>query len=179
MVVAGIFYNYSVSTQLSPRYPWLFKGAYSVYTAWGLMLFVPLNATIRIEVLDFNITHVKILHYFRGDSPLVSTNDSVTQWVDLNERKLPYYPDKLQKKSESDVYFRRLGMRHCTVYEYESTQSSPKSICNDRAVLYVDSKTSWFLKIKITNQYDFLFSRHTLELEFELTETNIPGLKVS
>ncbi|MFZ8795294.1 MAG: hypothetical protein ACO2O2_15645, partial [Acidilobaceae archaeon] len=44
-----------------PQYPWLFKGAYAVYKGEAYFLFLPLEVTLRLEVVDFNKTHAKIL----------------------------------------------------------------------------------------------------------------------
>jgi hypothetical protein len=53
-----------------PQYSWLFKGAYAVYKGEAYVLFLPLEVTLRLEVVDFNKTHAKILFYAKARAPV-------------------------------------------------------------------------------------------------------------
>jgi len=185
VVMTGVCYNYVILPLITPRYPWLFKGAYAVYTGKTILLFFPFQYNLRIEVLDFNATHVKMLYYAELESPM-SVKNSTIQWLDLNRIDARYgpllslfsdqrsqsYPSTIAKRSEADIYLKAVGMRHCTVYEYVNPESKY------RILLHIDNKTSWILEIKFIGEYSFSSSsKYTFEFTLDLVETNIPGLK--
>jgi len=150
-----------------PRYPWLFKGAYGVYEGKALILFIPvMTIKYRVEVLDFNSTHVKVLYHTSVEGFGVN---STVEWVKLDE-ELGYpaelvkglgHPIELVKVEEKDYYIEGIGTRLCIIKTYKEK--------NGEMVLYIDKATGWILQIE--------FKGEGAGITLTLKETNIPGLK--
>jgi len=148
-----------------PHLPWLFKGAYAVYSGKTTVLFIPVEFTFRLEVLDYNSTHVKMLTYQRIDG-FASIENSTTAWQPLIKTTGSAPPSRTY---ESDLYVEGIGLRHCMVYVYEGY--------NNVSTVYVDKGINWPLKFQYNYTYSFLWSDVPLFLDLRMTDTNIPGLK--
>jgi len=148
---------------LRPQTPWLFVGAFAKYQGETTVLTVTVNMTMRLEVLEYNNTHAKLLTYVRMEmgigEPFEFQN---TTWADLEENSFEVEGYDLMTSYEDHVYFEGLGTRLCTIFEYSSADMD--------MTYYVDSGTGFPLKMA--------FSLSDLDMDFELTlkETNIPGL---
>jgi len=139
-----------------PRYPWLFKGAYGVYEGKALILFIPVTVKFRVEVLDFNSTHVKVLYYASVEG--LYTNSTV-EWVKLDEGL--GYPAELAKVEERECYVEGIRTRQCIIKTYKEKRGE--------TVLYIDRATGWILQID--------YKEEDFTMTLTLKETNIPGLK--
>jgi len=144
-----------------PPYPWLFKGAYANYYGKAIVLSTPVKASARLEVLDYNSTHVKVLTHVEFEPPVAGawkTRD--VYWVDLRSGVPVPENSELTWAYEQEVYIEGVGARTCVVYEFTRDNST--------IIYYVDKEAWWPLKISI--------STSELELDLEIAETNIPGL---
>jgi flagellar basal body-associated protein FliL len=56
---------------LKPQIPWLFVGAYAEYSGETTVSDMQINATMRIEVVEYNATSAKILTYIRMENALL------------------------------------------------------------------------------------------------------------
>jgi len=139
-----------------------FKGAYAEYYGKTSILFVSLNITLRLEIVDINATHAKILTYIKIETPLESKVYQNTTWVNLKNYTYNIENSKLIKNYEGTIYIEGIGTRAVRVYEYRNKDGS-------MTILYIDKKTEWPIKIK----YTFLGQ----EIDLNLTNTNVPGLK--
>lgn len=148
---------------LRPQTPWLFKGAYAEYTGETTISFISVNITMRLEVVDYNSSHAKLLQYVKMETGLTGTEEfQNTTWVDLKETT--YEPEGYEflRSYEDYVYFEGLGTRYCKVYEYNSDGTT--------ITYYIDKEIGWPLKLSMSMTGD-------LSLDLTLVETNIPGLK--
>jgi hypothetical protein len=136
-----------------------FKGAYAVYTGKTTVLFATVTVTLRIEVIDLNATHVKLLMYMKVDSPLGSQERQNTTWVNLKKPQ-PEEGSKLVKTYEDTVYIEKIGSRNVIVYDYMNKDGS-------ETIFYVDKKTLWPVKITLKSMFS---------VDLTITETNVPGL---
>jgi len=64
---AFLYYWFFVRPQAPP---WLFKGAYAKYHGETTILFVTVKMDMRLEVVDYNATHAKMLMYVKMETPL-------------------------------------------------------------------------------------------------------------
>jgi hypothetical protein len=167
---------------------WLFKGAYATYegsasiTAEDLgSLFdmsLSIDFTVRQEIIDFNDTHALISTSFQMSSSFGEYGGETEQneesaWVPLSEMGLmTAFEDEdigLTNSYESTVNIDGIGARACMVYEYE--------ISNEGLTMtvYVDKAIEWPLKMTMSMTNTQL--PEGLELDINLTETNIPALQ--
>jgi hypothetical protein len=167
---------------------WLFKGAYATYegsasiTAEDLgSLFdmsLSIDFTVRQEIIDFNDTHALISTSFQMSSSFGEYGGETEQneesaWVPLSEMGLmTAFEDEdigLTNSYESTVNIDGIGARACMVYEYE--------ISNEGLTMtvYIDKAIEWPLKMTMSMTNTQL--PEGLELDINLTETNIPALQ--
>jgi hypothetical protein len=146
-----------------PQYPWLFKGAYAVYKGEAYVLLLPLEVTLRLEVVDFNKTHAKILFYAKARAPTGTDERQDVKWVDLTRRSYSSEKSRLARVYEEERYVEGLGVRKLTVYEFKHDGGTE--------VVYVDSGTLW--PVMVTYKDDTFGFR----IDLNIVETNIPGLK--
>ena len=144
-----------------PQSSWLFKGAYAVYKSE--MIFLPLEVTLRLEVVDFNETHAKILFYAKARAPIGTDERQDVKWVDLARRSYSSEKSRLERVYEEERYVEGLGVRKLTVYEFKYNGGTE--------VVYVDSGTLW--PVMVTYKDDMFGFR----IDLNIVETNIPGLK--
>jgi hypothetical protein len=150
--------------------PWLFKGAYAKYHGETTVLFVTVKVDMRLEVVDYNSTHAKLLMYVKMDTPLGSREFQNTTWSDLTKKSYEIGGLELKRTYEQETYIEGFGTRKCTVYEYESL-SNPGSLM----IVYIDKETAWPIKITLTTEATQNISEMSIDLK--ITESNIPGLK--
>jgi hypothetical protein len=146
-----------------PQYPWLFKGTYAVYKGEAYFLFLPLEVTLRLEVVDFNETHAKILLYAKARAPIGNDEWQEVKWVDLTKGIYTSERSMLERVYEEERYVEGLGIRKLTVYEFKYN--------GETEVVYVDSGTLWPVKITYKSE------KHGFKIDLNIVETNIPGLK--
>jgi hypothetical protein len=147
-----------------PQYPWLFKGAYAVYKGEAYFLFLPLEVTLRLEVVDFNKTHAKILFYAKARAPIGSDEWQEVKWVDITKGIYTSEKSRLERVYEEEMYVEGLGVRKLTVYEFKHD--------GETEVVYVDSRTLWPVKVTYESE------KHGFRINLNIVETNIPGLKI-
>ena len=144
-----------------PKYPWLFKGAYAEYEGSAVAFIFPVEVKMRIEVLDYNDTHAKLLvrmtTSFMGESV---TDENVT-WVELGHGTYLMGGEEPDEAYEATITLPGFGERRCMVYVYKEGNVTTK--------LYVDKEIVWPLKVEVDS---VLF-----KLELKLTDTNIEALK--
>ena len=147
---------------------WLFKGAYAKYEGSASVSFVTFSFTMRQEVVDFNSTHVELLMSANlGSSMSTPVENETTMWVPLSNNVYAVESGTLVNSYEAkNMYFTGIGNRDCIVYEY--TTDGPTM------TIYVDKAIGWPLQLKLSMAGEESVS---LELEINLVETNIPGLK--
>lgn len=157
---------------------WLSKGAYAEYSgktqyrSYGLS--IPVDVNLRLEVLDFNSTHIKTLEDWKFetvekyDSFFENYANSTIKWY----KKLPdRYPTTLESratlvstKDAGDIYVS--GKAFATrAYEYNEH-------IGDTTVVYVSKDMLYPLKIA----YHFIPSLPFSDFNMSLVRTNIPGL---
>jgi len=161
---------------------WLFKGAYAVYEGsasisaedLGSFLDMSMNIdfSVRQEIVDFNDTHALISTSFQMSSSFGEYDGDTEQneesaWVPLSEMGLmTAFEDEdieLTDSYESTVNIDGIGTRTCMVYKYD--------ISNESLTLI-----EWPLKMTMSMTNTELPSG-SIELDINLTETNIPALK--
>jgi len=165
VIVAGVFAYWWLSRP--PQASWLFDGAYAEYAGQTTVSFVSLNLTMRLEVVDYNSTHAKLLTYMKMESSVMQPQEwQDTTWADLRTATATYEVEgyDLEDMHEDDVYIEGLGTKHCMIYEYSNSGLTMK--------FYIDKEIGWPLKMEYTAIQD------SMSMDFDLTlkETNIPGL---
>ena len=167
---------------------WLFKGAYATYEGsasfsaedLGSMIDMSMSMdfTVRQEIVDFNDTHALISTSFEMSSSLGEFGGDTEQneenaWVPLSEMGLmTAFEDEdidLTDSYESTVTIDGLGTRTCMVYEYNISDEGLT------LTVYVDKTIDWPLKMKMSMTNTELDGG--IELDINLTETNIPALQ--
>jgi hypothetical protein len=148
--------------------PWLFKGAYAKYHGETIVLFVPVKLDMRLEVLDYNSTHAKLLMYTLMSTPLGSREFQNITWSDLTKKSYEIEGATLKRSYEQETYIEGLGTRKCTVYEYEFTPGN-------LIIVFIDKETAWPIKMTFTTEATQ--SMPGLSIDLKIVESNIPGLK--
>jgi len=168
---------------------WLFKGAYATYEGsasisaedLGSMLDMSMSTdfTVRQEIVDFNSTHALISTSFQMSSSFGeyggdTEENEESAWVPLSEMGLMNaFEDEdvdLTNSYESTVNIDGLGTRTCMVYEYSISDEGLTM------TVYVDKAIEWPLKMTMSMTNTEL-PDGSLELDINLTETNIPALQ--
>jgi hypothetical protein len=174
VVVGGLIVS-SMLVQPQGQDAWLFKGAYAEYegryegSVLGTSISVEFN--VRQEVVDFNSTHALFSTSFQIIPSIGETvEEENTTWVPLSQTGFinAFDEGNLTKSYETTVNIPGCGTRTCMVYEY--------AISNDGLTMtvYVDKAIGWPVKMTASMTGENLMS---LQLDINLTETNIPGLK--
>jgi hypothetical protein len=147
---------------------WLFKGAYAKYSGSAEVMFVSFDFSLRQEVVDWNSTHAQLLATVSMGSSLSEPVESEqTIWVDLSKNQYMVEDATLINSYEANnLYVEGVGTRNCVVYEYATDGPT--------MTIYVDKATGWMLKMKVSMTGEDSVS---LELDINLVETNIPGLR--
>lgn len=166
VVIAGVFAYWWISRPApASQAAWLFDGAYATYSGQTTVSIVTVNMTMRLEVVDFNSTHAKLLTYMKMESNMMAPIETQnTTWADLRTTSFEVEGYNLTQTREDDVYIEGFGTKHCMIYEYSGPGMT--------MTYYVDKEIGWPLKM------EFSVSEGTIDMDFNLTlkETNIPGL---
>ena len=166
VILSAVLVYWWFSRPAIQQTPWLFEGAYAKYEGETTILSYSTNMTVRLEVVDYNSTHAKLLTYVSMVMDGETYTEQETIWGDLKGEAYDFEGYTLETSYEDHVYFEGLGTRHCMVYEY--------SITNMTIQIYVDKQTTW--PVKMVYRYDFGLSTD-VSVELTLVESNIPGLK--
>lgn len=142
---------------------WMFKGAYANYEGSTSLMGYSFDFTVKLQVLDFNDTHIQMSTYFKmGSSVGESVENETSAWVP--KESMNFVNAFSQESNMTKSYEATLGNRACIVYEYATDGPS--------VVVYVDKQTGWPLKMSMSMNEGFPMS-----LDINLKDTNIPGLK--
>jgi hypothetical protein len=187
VVVGALLVSAFISTPQGQE-AWLFKGAYAKYEGsasisaedLGSMfdMSMSIDFTVRQEIVDFNDTHALVSTSFQMSSSFGEYDGDTEQneesaWVPLSEMGLmTAFEDEdidLTNSYESTVNIDGLGTRTCMVYEYAISDEGLTM------TVYVDKAIEWPLKMTMSMTNTQL--PEGLELDINLTETNIPALQ--
>jgi hypothetical protein len=185
VVVGAFLVSAFISAPPQGQDAWLFKGAYATYegstslTAEDIGMFdmsVSVDFTVRLEVVDFNSTHVLVSTSFQmsssfGEMDGETVEDETSAWVPLSEMGfMAAFEDvDLTNSYESTVNIEGFGTRNCMIYEYVLSDDGLAM------TVYVDKAIGWPLQMTISADENELGL--DLALDIKLTETNIPALK--
>lgn len=186
VVVGALFVSGIIpSSQPLDQDDWLFKGAYATYEGstsvsaeelgvLGMSLVV--DFTVRQEIVDFNDTHALVSTSFQMSSSFGEyggdpEENRESAWIPLSEMGLmtAFEDVDITNSYESTVNIDGIGTRTCMVYEYKIADEGLEM------TVYVDKTIKWPLRMTISMTNTEL-SGVNLELELNLTETNIPSL---
>lgn len=188
VVVGALLVSAFISTpQPQGQDAWLFEGAYATYEGstsisaeelGGMLdMSISIDFTVRQEIVDFNDTHALISTSFEMSSSFGefggdSEQNEESAWVPLSEMGLmtAFEDIDLTNSYESTVNIDGIGTRTCMVYEYDISDEGLAM------TVYVDKIIEWPLKLSISMTNTEL-SGAELELDINLTETNIPALQ--
>jgi hypothetical protein len=159
---------------LQSNNPWLFSGAYAVYSGQAQGYLYPpapgtpkptlFNETVRLEVLEFNGTHAKwFFSYQEGSTAVVGIIDYTGDWVSPR-KEYTIFEMNLTRMNETDIFIDGLGSKNCIVYQNEF----------GGFVAYVDQNTGWPIKFHYVSGFH---TEYTIDLN--LIESNIPGLIIT
>jgi len=155
---------------------WYFRGAYANYEGSTNYLFIPVNFTMRFEIVDFNSTHVKTLYDMKMQSGLLGTlfNEQDTTWTPVENlgtfvwEELEGYVPK--NEYEDYTYIEGIGTKFCKIYEFAQIDAESTTM---NITVYVNPEIEWPLKITfgITLEND-----QNIILDINLKDTNIPEI---
>jgi hypothetical protein len=144
---------------------WITKGAYATYAGQANVLSMTVSFKARMEIVDFNQTHIRVATDFNMTTPFGTNQNTTTTWV--NREDMTYQPDGLTLNNTytTQVSLPNLGTRTCTVYEYSSQGIS--------AAYYVDKSVQWPIKMIMTSP---TVEGQYYSMNINLVDSNIPGL---
>jgi hypothetical protein len=148
---------------------WLFKGAYAKYDGSTSVLGFAFDFSVKMEVLDFNTTHVYLSTSFDMSSNIVETIEQENStWVPLSQVGFTnaFSESNITRTYDETINFGSFGTRSCTVYEIATGGPT--------LAVYVDKTIGWPLKMTVSMTGE---GTTTLSLDIKLVDTNIPGLK--
>jgi hypothetical protein len=148
---------------------WLFRGAYAKYDGSTSVMGFGFEFSVKMEVVDFNTTHVYMSTSFSMSSNIVETIEQENStWVPLSQVGFTnaFSESNITRTYDATINFGSLGTRSCTIYE----------IATDGPTLtvYVDKIIGWPLKMTVSMTGE---GTTTLSLDINLVDTNISGLK--
>jgi hypothetical protein len=155
---------------------WFFQGAYANYEGSTSFLFISLNFSMRLEIVDFNSTHVETLSDIKLQAGSLGTlfSEQATQWVPAENLGTVAWDEMEGYVSggeyEDHVYIEGLGTRLCKIYEFVQIDAEAS---NMNITVYVDPEIAWPLKLTfgITLEED-----QNIIFDINLKDTNIPEL---
>jgi hypothetical protein len=188
VVVCAFLVSAFISAPPAGQDAWLFKGAYATYEGsttmtaddiglsdMSMSLDFTVDFSVRLEVVDFNSTHVLVSTSFRMSSSLGGTDgetveDENSTWVPISQMNFmnSFEDVTLTRSYESSVNIPGFGTRSCMVYEYALSDEGLAMM------VYVDKAIEWPLKMSVSMTGESLVK---LSLDINLAETNIPALK--
>ena len=168
-LVAVTFLAFAMLAKPTGQDAWLFKGAYAKYDGSTSVMGFSFDFSVKMEVLDFNATHAKMLTSFSLSSNIVETvNQENSTWVPLSQVGFTnaFSESNITRTYDETINFGNLGSRTCTVYEIATDGPT--------MAIYVDKTIGWPLKMTVSMAGEGTVS---LSLDIKLVDTNIPGLK--
>jgi hypothetical protein len=154
---------------------WYFKGAYANYEGSTTYLFLTVDFSMRLEIVDFNSTHVKTLFDMKLQSASLGSlfNEQETNWAPKEKLSTFTWEDMEGytpgSTYEDHVYIEGLGTKYCKIFEFTQTDGEYGDVT---VTVYVDPEIMWPLKLSLgltTENESILF-------DINLTDTNIPEL---
>jgi len=165
---AGVYY---LNLFGSSKQPWLFKGAYGIYSGQTTFLAQTINFTIRLQIVDFNSTQVEMLTYYSLKTPSSTDTNQTTSWNKLSSN-LDYSGPLGLTLSRAYNTTRLVGLNtiDCTAYEYSGTTQG----VNSDLTAFVSRSVGF--PVEFTLSVTAAQSSTNLTLDLALVHTNIPGL---
>ncbi len=156
--------NSLTDNQNSPE-SWIKKGAYATYAGQAEILSLSIAFSARIEIVDFNQTHLQISTDYIMSTSFGATENTTTIWVSREDMNFQPEDLPLNNTYTTQITIPNLGTRTCTVYEYSNEGIS--------AAYYVDNSVQWPIKMVMTSP---AVEGQTYNMDINLVDTNIPGL---
>ena len=154
---------------------WYFKGAYANYEGSTTYLFLTVDFSMRLEIVDFNSTHVKTLYDLNLQSGSLGSlfNEQETNWVP-KEKLSTFTWEEIEGYApgstyEDYVYIEGLGNKYCKIYEFTQTDIESGDVV---VTVYVDPAIMWPLKLSL----DLTAESENILFDINLKDTNIPEL---
>lgn len=145
--------------------PWLFPGAYATYSGVTASDLVPINITLKIQVVTWNDTSVETRSDFLFRSSIYTAENESTGWASVAQAFTAQSPDFTFAKSfNSTQQLVGVATCNCVAYLYVSGNTTltvyvGKGSVVPVEVLYTDSSTA--------------LGRMTLDMP--VVRSNIPG----
>jgi hypothetical protein len=168
VLVVGAAFGSALLTKPVGQDAWLFRGAYAKYEGSTSVMGFSFYFSARLEVLDFNSTHVHLSTLFSmGSNVGQDVEEENSTWVPLSSVG---FTSAFDDSNVTDTYdatidFSGLGRRSCTVYEIATGGPT--------VTIYVDKTIGWPLQMKVSMTGEGTVS---LSMDIKLVDTNIPGL---
>jgi len=178
VIVAVLAYVFLLSNQgisIGPQGELYFKGAYANYGGSTTYLFVTVDFSMRMEIVDLNSTHVKTLLNMKMDSNALGTlfDEQETKWAPKEGFGKSTWEEmegySLVNSYEDHVYVEGLGTRNCKIYEFSSTDSEDGDMT---ITIYVNDQMLWPIKFSL----DTTMENQTINFDINLKDTNIMEL---
>jgi hypothetical protein len=157
--------NTNQASDLSPSQSWIRVGAYATYQGNATILSMTVNFNATMEIVGLNETYIQVMTNFDMSTPYGNTENTTTTWV--NRENMTYQPEGLTLNNTytTQVTLPNIGIRSCTVYEYNSQGFS--------AAYYVDNTVQWPVEMIMTSP---TVEGQSYSMDITLVNTNIPGL---
>ncbi|MEJ2240580.1 MAG: hypothetical protein P8Y18_00325 [Candidatus Bathyarchaeota archaeon] len=165
---------------------WYFKGAYANYEGSTNLPFTSVDFSMRLEIVDFNSTHLKTLYDVELDAGILGKllDEQNTTWISKEQINKIGFEDLdsfiLIDTYEDQVYLESIGTKDCNVYVY----SSPEDEMAMTITVYVDNQVNWPIKFSVNmnpentdlnlGDLGLNLPNTSILFEVELTDTNIP-----
>ncbi len=154
---------------------WYFKGAYANYEGSTTYFFLTVDFSMRLEIVDFNSTHVKTLYDINLQSGSLGSlfNEQEINWVPKEKLSTFTWEEMeglaLGSTYEDHVYIEGLGTKYCKIYEFTQTHIESGDVV---VTVYVDPEIMWPLKLSL----DLTAENENILFDINLKDTNIPEL---
>lgn len=154
---------------------WYFKGAFANYHGSTTYLFISVDFSMRLEIVDFNSTHIKALYDMKLQSNSLGTlfSEQETKWVSTENFGIIAMQEMegyiLDEIYQDNFYFEGLGTRICDVYKFIQKDSESGNVI---ITIYVDLEIKWPIKMSL----GFENEQQSIFFDINLTETNIHEL---
>lgn len=144
------------------QYPWLFKGAYSIYNGTTKVKPLPgeFEVTLKIQVEDIDLVN-KLVKFYTCNSMFQRTwllskkvmEKKMESWVKIGERLLPSDISlMLEREYEGIVNVKGLGVRRCAVQEWRVIHPGTRIISGVELIFW-DKELNWPIQFMVVFQY--------------------------
>ena len=150
------------------KQPWLFDGAYSVYSGETTYMTTTFNLTIRVQVIKFNGTAAEFVSYYNLRYGTHSDTNQSTQWRQLNSTGgIDFAQTSGYTLSRTYAATRYVSGNtyDCTAYEYTKGRTS--------ITAYVSNSADFPVEFTYSSKP---VTGTTLSLDLPIVQTNISGL---